>query len=208
MIMAELKNLKVSFGNEKEKEDFIKQSKAYYEKRDDGYYFEYENAKTLTERQASFKQNWKEFLYVLAAIAMIAIILTTVIVVTKHKPEPIIKTNTVVVTGNTYEVTLDTKKIPAIWNLVYYYDSTISAQSWAKLNQVRIDSDGIIRYNICTQWGKWDDSCTKFIEDKNDCYDGKCTQKCVAWDIPYDQCIDTSIISNILQWLKDGICNK
>jgi hypothetical protein len=205
--MAELKNLKVSFWNEEEKDAFIKQSKKYYEKRDDWYYFEYDED-TLEQRQAKFQQNWKEFLYVLGWIIACLLIVFVFYWGFTKKPEPIIKEITTVVTGNTYPVTIDTRKIPAIWSFVYFYDSTITVQKWAKLNQIRIDSDGIIRYNLCTQWTQGDDNCINWVDDKNNCDEMWCDRICTKYVIPYDQCFDTSIIWKTEQDLRDWICNK
>jgi len=208
--MTELKNLKVSFSNEEEKKLFIKQSKAYYDKRDDWFYFEYNEDSSLEERTANAKQNWKEFLYVVWWVVLCALIVWFFIVQFSKKPEPIIKTNTVTVTGNTYQVTIDTKKLPAVGSLVYYYDNTITAQKWAKLNQIRVDADGITRFNVCLQAEKWDDNCTTWKDTNQDCDDQwkNCNRECTARDVPYNNCFDISIIGETEQDLKDWICNK
>lgn len=209
--MTELKNLKVSFWDEDEKKKFIEQSKEYYNKRDDGYYFEYDEEKTLTDRQAKFNQNFKEFLYVLWWIIACLLIVFVFYWGFTKKPEPIIKTNTITVTGNTYEVTIDTKKIPAIGSLVYYYDATISVQKWAKLNQIRVDADGITRYNICLP--KEEDRTCLVENPKRDPMNNDNANEWLEYcvqrnEVPYTNCFDTSIIGSTEQTLRDWICNK
>lgn len=202
-----MKKLLVTFSDEKEKKNFIEQSRKYYNKRDDWSYFESEEIRTPEENMKQAMTNRKATGMIIGTIVWVAALF---LLFRWGFKAPKTVTETVIVTGNTYEVTINTTKLPAIGSLVYYYDATIAVQHWAKLNQIRVDSDGITRYNLCTQAiVSSDELCESRIDDKNNCDEVGCAQKCThRYPIPYDQCFDTSIIWSTEQDLRDWICNK
>lgn len=195
-------NYLVSFDKEKEAKEFDKDCTEILKHK--------KYSKPYTEYDVTVPARWhfKNFLYILGGIVMVALVIRFFVVRFQHKPEPITITNTVTVTGNTYNVTLDTKKLPAIGSLVYYYDSTITVQKWAKLNQIRVDSDGMTRFNICKP-NESERTC--LVEGDRSCPEWEtCWEPwCKVWnEPPYTDCFDTSIIGETEQQLRDWICNN
>lgn len=183
-------NVLVKFDDEKEARAFEKDVIAILKKKKySKYYSEY------WYKEPS-RWHFKSFLYVLVSLILAATTILFFVRHFQHKPEPITIIDTQIVTGNTYEVILNTNKLPAIWDMVYYYDKTISVQSWAKLNQIRVDADGIIRYNICLQQEVW---C-------NDEYDGDYYWECKTPIYEWNNCFDISIIGSTEAELREWIC--
>lgn len=195
----------LNFSSKKEETKFINKAKEIYEDWDD-HHLEYDSEANIELQKKQANQNFKEFLYIIGWITMIALIIWFFVAQFRKQPEPIIKTNEIYITGNIYEVTMDTKKLPAIWSLVYYYDNTMTIQSWAKLEQIRIDSDWVTRYRICLQEPAMA-QCMEEYEDNRypsgQHKDERCRERSNA---PYSNCFDTVLIGNTTQWLKDNMC--
>lgn len=191
-------NVLVKFDNEKEARAFEKDcieilKKKKYSKPYNEYWY-----------KEPGRWHFKSFLYILLWIIITTLLIRFFVVQFQKKPEPRVITNVVTVTGDTYQVTLNTNTLPAIGSMVYYYNSEIVMQSNAKLNQIRVDSDGITRFNICTQdefnkicllekpwqvkWNYDEDRCQKRSEPE------------------YSDCFDTSIIGSSEQELKNALC--
>lgn len=136
---------------------------------------------------------FKSFLYIVTGFTIVCLLIRWWVFLF-WKKMVVQTTVTEVVTGDIYNVTLDTKQIPAIGSLVWYYNNEIVPQSWAELMQIRIENDWVIKYNLC-------DTITE-LESRS------CWEDCTEYFHPeYWNCFDTTIIASTEQWLKDALCD-
>ena len=124
-------NVLTKFTDKAEADRFIKHGEDYYKKKD-GYHFDY-------TRPA--KDNFKDFLYVIWWLAIITLIVWLCYLWFSSK--------SFINRPNITNVVLDQQELPAIWEKVYFYGWDMKIYNDRTLNQIRIDSDWVVKYNIC-----------------------------------------------------------